>query len=340
MQPMPPLAELQELEQAIERLGDRAQVAVACRVRQRGGSLPVYAVTLGNPDPALPAVGYFGGVHGLERIGARVVTAFLQNVATRLAWDVALHQLLERVRLLFMPLVNPAGMARGTRANPRGVDLMRNAPVECAERVPWLVGGQRISAVLPWYRGDPGAAMEDESAALCGWVERELHGRPFSVALDCHSGFGLRDRVWFPFAHRRAPMAQLPELHALHEIFVASHAHHPYVFEPQSRQYLAHGDLWDHLVLRGEGQGVFLPLTLEMGSWLWVKKNPRQLFSRYGIFNPLVAHREHRVLRRHLPLLDFVLRAAAGHALWLPQGAAREQHRRRGLALWYGGPPP
>ena len=24
----------------------------------------------------------------------------------------------------------------------------------------------------------------------------------------------------------------------------------------------------------------FLPLTLEMGSWIWVKKNPRQLFSR------------------------------------------------------------
>ena len=69
--------------------------------------------------------------------------------------------------------------------------------------------------------------------------------------------------------------------------------HHRYVIEPQSRQYLAHGDLWDHLYLRSRErpERVFLPLTLEMGSWIWVKKNPRQLFSRQGIFNPLVQHR-------------------------------------------------
>jgi hypothetical protein len=41
------------------------------------------------------------------------------------------------------------------------------------------------------------------------------------------------------------------------------------------------------------------------------------------------------VLRRHLPLLDFVVRAAAGHAMWLPTGQARAQAHGRGLALWY-----
>lgn len=49
------------------------------------------------------------------------------------------------------------------------------------------------------------------------------------------------------------------------------------MFEPQSQQYLTHGDLWDHLYLRaltGHPGHLFLPLTLEMGSWLWVKKNP------------------------------------------------------------------
>jgi hypothetical protein len=329
-------AELEELERVIALGGSRLHCEIACEAHCTGGPLPVYAITLGNPDPSLPAVGYFGGVHGLEQIGTRVVTAFLHNIVTRLAWDASLRQLLAQVRLLFMPLVNPGGMARGTRANPNGVDLMRNAPVDAQERAPWLVGGQRISPMLPWYRGAHGAAMEQESAALCAWVQRELHGRPFSIALDCHSGFGMRDRLWFPFAHRHAPMEALPELHALHRIFARSHAHHNYVFEPQSRQYLAHGDLWDHLVLHApEGRGVFLPLTLEMGSWLWVKKNPRQLFSRAGIFNPLIAHREQRVLRRHLPLLDFVLRAAAGHALWLPQAGEREAHRQGALALWY-----
>lgn len=334
--PQADLPELEELERVIALGGARLQCAVACEVEHLRGRLPVYAITLGNPDPALPAVGYFGGVHGLERIGSRVVTAYLHSLVTRLAWDVSLQELLQQLRLVFMPLVNPAGMARGTRANPRGVDLMRNSPVEARDPVPFLVGGQRLSSGLPWYRGAAGAGMEPESAALCAWVERELHGRPFSLALDCHSGFGMRDRIWFPFAHRRLPMAALAELHALHEIFEGSHAHHNYVFEPQSRQYLTHGDLWDHLVLQAPGQGVFLPLTLEMGSWLWVKKNPRQLFSRHGIFNPLIAHREQRVLRSHLPLLDFAARAAAGHRHWLPQGAARELQQRRGLARWYG----
>jgi hypothetical protein len=332
------LAELEELERVIALGGAHLQCTIACHANEGGRRWPVYAVTLGNPDPAVPGVGFFGGVHGLERIGSRVVTAFLHNVVARLAWDASLRQSLQQVRLLFMPLVNPGGMARNTRANPNGVDLMRNAPVDAHDGVPWLLGGQRISAALPWYRGPIGAALECESAAVCEWVARELHGRPFSIALDCHSGFGMRDRLWFPFAHCRAPPDALPELHALHEIFVQSHAHHPYLVEPQSRQYLAHGDLWDHLVLQApRGAGVFLPLTLEMGSWLWVKKNPRQLFSRAGIFNPLIAHREERVLRRHLPLLDFMMRAAAGHSLWLPRGEARQRHLERALALWYGG---
>ena len=92
--------------------------------------------------------------------------------------------------------------------------------------------------------------MECESAALCALVEAELLGRPLSVAVDCHSGFGLSDRIWFPFAHTSRPIAHLPEMHALCEILDQTLLHHRYVLEPQSRQYLAHGDLWDHLYLR------------------------------------------------------------------------------------------
>ena len=113
--------------------------------------------------------------------------------------------------------------------------------------------------------------------------------------------------------------------------------HHRYLFEPQSRQYLAHGDLWDHLYRRAiaGGGGPLLPLTLEMGSWLWVKKNPRQVFSRHGIFNPLIEHRQQRVLRRHLGLLDFLMRAAASHGRWAPAGTQRERQHERGLDRWY-----
>ena len=334
------LAELDSLERVIALGGSRLEVAagLSAPFGPDAATLPVYRIAIGNGAKHAAAVGFFGGVHGLERIGSRVVIAFLESLVMRLRWDASLHRLLEQVRLVFMPIVNPGGMLRGTRANPSGVDLMRNAPVDAADAVPFLVGGQRLSAGLPWYRGQRGEPMEPESSTLCETVQRELLGRPFSLALDCHSGFGMRDRIWFPYAHSRKPIVDLAHLHALHEIFSQSHGHHNYVFEPQSRQYLAHGDLWDHLYAcaRSSPGTVFLPLTLEMGSWLWVKKNPRQLFSRLGIFNPLIAHREQRVLRRHLPLLDFSIRAAASHALWLPQGAMRDQHEVSGRASWYG----
>jgi len=331
------LPELVALEQAINLGG--AHLAVSCAWSAGEPKLPVYQVTLGNADPAVPAVGFFGGVHGLERIGAQVVIAWLQGLVVRLAWDETLHRQLEQVRLVFMPLVNPGGMLRHTRANPAGVDLMRNAPVQAEDPVPPLVGGQRLSAGLPWYRGKRDAPMQPESTALCDMAARELRGRPFALALDCHSGFGMRDRLWFPFAHSTRPIAHLAELHALCAIFEQSQPQHPYLLEPQSRQYLAHGDLWDHLVLQAQAdQGVFLPLTLEMGSWMWVRKNPRQMFSRAGMFNPLLEHRQQRVLRRHLPLLEFLVRAALSAGRWLPRQAERERHQRAALARWYAGP--
>lgn len=335
----PPLAELQSLERILE-FGARQLALREDRVQdeRHGCHWPIYTATLGCADPQAPAVGFFGGVHGLERIGAQLVMDHLHAVLTRLNWDGSLQALLEKVRLVFMPLVNPAGMSRGTRANAAGVDLMRNAPIDSPERVPPLVGGHRLSRRLPWYRGPAGDPLEPEAASLCATVERELLGRPFALAVDCHSGFGLRDRIWFPFAHRRSPISRVGELHALHEVFCQTHPHHPYVFEPQSRQYLTHGDLWDHLYLcAGDRPGqVFLPLTLEMGSWLWVKKNPRQLFSRAGMFNPVIAHRHERVLRRYLPLLDFAVRAAASHDQWLPRDDEGRHHQRAAQALWYG----
>jgi hypothetical protein len=331
------LPELAELQRLIHEGGSALDARVVCEVAVGGHRFPVHAIALGNPSPDVPAAGFFGGVHGLERIGAEVVIAYLRSLVKRLQWDSLLHRQLEGMRLVFMPLVNPGGLWRGTRANPQGVDLMRNAPVSSAEPVPFLIGGQRLSAGLPWYRGAQDAPMEAESAALCRVVEEELLARPFSVALDCHSGFGVHDRIWFPYAHTARPIAHLAEMFALNEILDATHTHHRYVFEPQSRQYLAHGDLWDYLYLRAVAQPgrVFLPLTLEMGSWLWVKKNPRQLFSRHGIFNPLIEHRQQRVLRRHVGMLDFLSRAAASHERWLPREAARQQLEQQARVRWY-----
>ena len=332
------LPELEALERTIDLGGTHLEVSVVARVKSlTGADLPVYTIAMGNPSLDVPAIGFFGGVHGLERIGAEVVIAWLHNLVMRLQWDTTLHQQLQSVRLVFMPIVNPAGMQMGTRANPQGVDLMRNAPIDAVDAVPFLVGGQRISAGLPWYRGREGAPMEAENQALCQVVAKELMSRQFSMALDCHSGFGARDRIWFPYAHTRKPIAHLAEMQALRDVFLQTYSHHAYVFEPQSLQYLAHGDIWDHLYLQActDAQRVFLPLTLEMGSWLWIKKNPRQMFSLKGIFNPLIEHRQHRVLRRHLSLLDFLSRAACSHARWMPPAEIRAKLHADALKNWY-----
>lgn len=326
-----------ELETIISDGPASLEVRVACEVAAGGQRFPVYVITLGNPDPDIPAVGYFGGFHGLERIGSEVVMVYLKSLLARLRWDAVLHRQLESVRLVFMPLVNPGGMWRGTRANPNGVDLMRNAPIESEEGVPFLIGGQRLSARLPWYRGPLGAPMEAESQAVCKIVEDELLVRRFSLAVDCHSGFGLHDRIWFPYAHTSLPIKHLPEIHALKEIFDQTYTSHNYLFEPQSRQYRAHGDIWDHLYRQARPENIFMPLTLEMGSWLWVKKNPRQMFSRHGIFNPLIGHRLQRVLRRHLSWLDFLGRAASGYRRWLPTDERRAWHHEQALSRWYRG---
>lgn len=334
---MPALPELKELERIIQLGQSQLDVAVLCDVDVQHKRFPVYRLALGNPDPAKPAIGFFGGIHGLERIGTQVLLSFLRGLLTRLQWDKSLQHMLDDVRLVFMPLMNPGGMWLATRANPNGVDLMRNAPVEALDKVPFLLGGHRYSRHLPWYRGPLNAPMEIENQALVRAVREELLGRPFSVAIDCHSGFGLRDRVWFPHAHSVHPIPHLADILALEELFQQTHPNHRYLFEPQSLQYQTHGDIWDYLYLEAQQQPErsFLPLTLEMGSWLWVKKNPRQLFSRHGMFNPVAEHRLHRVLRRHNSWLDFLMRATCGYQQWLASGPTRLRLQERAVQRWY-----
>src|SRR5436190_871797 len=94
-----------------------------------------------------------------------------------------------RVRVLGR--VDVDDMWLGSRANPRGVDLMRNAPRHPESRGTYLVGGQRISRRLPWFAGDPERGLELESRVLIDAMERELLPARVAIAIDCHSGFGL-----------------------------------------------------------------------------------------------------------------------------------------------------
>ncbi|WP_296654126.1 M14 family zinc carboxypeptidase [Paraburkholderia sp.] len=304
-------------------------------VEVRGRRFEILVASVGSTDPQAPAVALFGGIHGLERIGSQLVLDYMRALIERLAWDEVLAYTLESIRIYCCPIVNPGGMWLATRANPNGIDLMRNAPQNADGHVPFLAGGQRVGPWLPWYRGRRGAPLEIEAAALLKIVEEELACRPLSFALDCHSGYGWRDSIWFPYARTRQLMRNLPEMYVLKRMFEHAHPHHGYTFEPQSHQYLLHGDLWDFAYDHAPEQNVFLPLTLELGSWLWIKKNPRQIFSRQGMFNPVKAHRTARVLRRHANLMEFLTRAAYSAQRWLPQGHDRQQLLHRAIEHWY-----
>ncbi len=289
---------------------------VACGER----SFPLYACHLGTEARDRSVLGIFGGVHGLERIGSHVVLSFLESLIERLRWDKDARRALRKCRIVAMPIVNPGGMWLRRRSNPRGVDLMRNAPVDAEVRTPFLVGGHRISPHLPWYRGKPGE-LEVESRALVALVEREIYPARAALTLDVHSGFGATDRLWFPYAKSDAPFPSLRQVSALADLLYRTYPYHVYRIEPQSDAYTTSGDLWDHLYDRQRAahpERVFVPWTLEIGSWAWIRKDPRQLFAGggVGVFNPLRPHRYDRVIRRHMLLLDFFLRAVRNQSRW------------------------
>ena len=327
------LPELEQLQTVIDRLGDDARVETLTRV----GGYPIQSVTIGAEDPRVPCLLLVGGVHGLERIGTQVVLAYLGTLAERLQWDELTRNALQRSRIAAIPLLNPVGMRAGTRANGNGVDLMRNGPARGNGEASWFVGGQRLSPLLPWYMGRKGR-LELEAEALVGFVEEQVASSVASIALDVHSGFGFQDRLWFPYAYTRRPFPNVPEVYALYELLNQTLPNHVYHTEPVSRSYTIQGDLWDFMYeqAREHARGLFVPMTLEMGSWTWVRKNPRQLLSLRGSFNPIKRHRLARTLRRHLLLIDFLHRAAVGHEAW---GSLEAQHRARCLSsaldLWF-----
>jgi len=337
--PLPELTDLVELADLVNRRG-RVEVLTEVSDPTSGRRYPIFAFQLGPADPALPILVLVGGVHGLERIGTQVLLAYATAFCRRLAWDRLADAALAGARLALVPLVNPVGMARRSRANGGGVDLMRNAPDHPEGWATPLIGGQRFSPFLPWYRGRPGSEMQPEARALCDFVEREAFAAELALVLDVHSGFGLVDRLWFPYARTRRPLPHLPELYALHRLLDETLPHHIYRMEPQARTYTVKGDLWDHIYDRRAAcaaPGTLLPLTLEMGSWMWLKKNPRQGLSLLGSFNPVVPHRLRRTLRRHLLLIDFLHRAAAAHRAWAsPAEPERAELARAAFAYWYG----
>lgn len=292
---------------------------------------PIYAIEMTHPDfnakeahdhehmtKKRPTLLLTGGVHGLERIGTQVILSYMSTISHRISWDKITQDICKDLRVIFIPIINPWGMKHLRRANHNGVDLMRNAPIE-AEKPTFLVGGHRISKHLPWYRGSKNK-MEAEVQSVTDFVLKAFEQSKSFLSVDFHSGFGTKDQIWYPFAKSTRPFYYHEQMLRLFDVYESTYPHHIYTIEPQAKNYTTHGDFWDYLLDKHfeqyEHQKVFIPLTLELGSWNWIKKNPIQIFSMFGLFNPIKKHRYSRTMRRHIHLMDFLVRALQNSNCW------------------------
>ncbi|MDO9183369.1 MAG: DUF2817 domain-containing protein [Bacteriovorax sp.] len=306
---------ISEISNTDETIRGLIHTSVLETIHYKGELYPIYSFVIGSSDKTAPTLGLFGGVHGLERVGSQVVIGYLKSLVAQMRWDRALCESLKHYRIVSIPIINPVGMKHLKRSNGNGVDLMRNAPVE-AELGPKykLYRGHRISPKLPWYRGAINSPMQTEAQILINFVKEEMYSSQFSLCIDFHSGFGLRDRLWFPYAKSVEVFQKKKEVDSIADLFKKTHPHHIYKIEQQSDSYTTHGDLWDYMF--DQAPNLFIPWTLEMGSWIWLKKNPMQLFNKLGFFNPIVGHRYQRTMRRHHVLIDFFSRLIQNVDAW------------------------
>ena len=129
------------------------------------------------------------------------------------------------------------------------------------------------------------------------------------------------------------------EMFLFFQLFEKTNPHHIYKIEPQSKNYMTHGDIWDYCFLNfKKSDQIYIPLTLEMGSWIWVKKNPLQIFSKIGLFNPIKEHRLSRTFRRHRPFFDFILHSLFSCQAWTNKELTQtELNTESAKQRYYGG---
>ncbi|MGZ8947135.1 MAG: zinc carboxypeptidase, partial [Methylococcaceae bacterium] len=68
----------EQLERIIERFGNKARTQVIERIHYKGREFPIHSITLGSTQPDAPVLAFFGGVHGLEKIGSEVILSYME----------------------------------------------------------------------------------------------------------------------------------------------------------------------------------------------------------------------------------------------------------------------
>ena len=88
--------ELEQLERIIDRLGDKAHTQIIEKIDHKKHKFPIHCITLGSTNPDAPVLAFFGGVHGLEKIGSEVILSYMETISELLDWDEELMSRLEK----------------------------------------------------------------------------------------------------------------------------------------------------------------------------------------------------------------------------------------------------
>jgi hypothetical protein len=284
---------------------------------------PIYCLEIGTKSAVKNnPVGIVSGVHGLETIGVRVSLDFLEYLVSTKHKDFLPEVFKGDVGIVCLPVINPGGIAKNTRSNPNGVDLMRNSGVE-ATKAPFFFGGHRISSFLPYFRG---SSLEPESRIINRFLNQYFFQNEKAIMplLDIHSGFGKVDRVWWPFAFTHEPCKDEAIYKKMAKYLKEDKEHDQFIYETQSKSYTTHGDLWDRFYLEHKNlieikkiKAKFLPWTLEIGTWSDITKDPFKLKSKRGIFNPGKENKEEVIKYYRNFLRDFVRLSCINPSFWV-----------------------
>ncbi len=312
------LVKFNRVERQIFRLAKKSKLV---RIRQIGVSrrtkdglrFPIWLIEIGKPSAVKKKpVGLVAGIHGLEKIGVQILVEFLEELLDPRSPCFMKEVEDGEIGILVVPVANPGGFVLNTRSNPAGVDLMRNSGDD-AKGAPFFFGGHFISPMLPYYRG---LAVQPEARTLRKLMRDNFYGRRKhrAIVLDIHSGFGRKDSIWWPFA---SSDDRCPHESAFEDIRRRLHhdGHTGYEFGPQSASYKIHGDLWDSFYREsldsdvGTKKNGFMPMTLEIGTWAGLGKNPKKIFNKKRLFNLKKKDRPSAVEKYKKLLRDIVLTA-------------------------------
>lgn len=242
---------------------------------------PIYSFETGSPDR--PVVLLTALIHGLELVGSEALFDFVETLTTPGNRDG--EAILDQVRLVILPVLNPDGLAANTsrlvsghaawqRWNSRGVDLNRNFPVVGGKT--WLnpLSGSGLKW-SPYYSGER-PFSEPETRILRGMVQQV---KP-ALSLGFHS-FG--NMLLYPWGHTRKPNPRRNYYISLAKGLAETVRKTPYKILQASHLYPAIGDLDDWL----EAEFGTTAFTVEVSQLDCRLLDPRRLLNPFSWMNPV-----------------------------------------------------